>query len=68
MDLCTAQLSQIIELVPTVPKLHRLRTVLKGCEYEEGHERDDDTASGNEDEGGEGERPVRSAFYDLGPV
>ncbi|KAF8530392.1 sister chromatid cohesion protein Dcc1 [Hysterangium stoloniferum] len=36
------QVSQILELVPTVPKLHRLDTILKGCEYDEGHERDDE--------------------------
>jgi len=35
------QISHIFELVPTVPKLQRLDAMLKGCEYDEGHERDD---------------------------
>ncbi|KAF8587983.1 hypothetical protein K439DRAFT_1336458 [Ramaria rubella] len=36
------EVSQILELVPSVPKLQRLEMLLKGCEYDEGHERDDD--------------------------
>ncbi|KAI0028385.1 sister chromatid cohesion protein Dcc1 [Vararia minispora EC-137] len=35
-------LKEILELVPTVPKLHRLRTMLRGMEWEEGHEDEDD--------------------------
>jgi sister chromatid cohesion protein DCC1 len=30
------QLNEIIELVPSVPKLHRLNGLLKGMEYDEG--------------------------------
>lgn len=48
------EISQLIELVPTVPKLQRLETMLRGCEYDEGHERDDEGSE--EDEGDE--RPV----------
>jgi hypothetical protein len=59
---CPPQLSQILELVPTIPKLHRVRAMLKGCEYDEGHERDEDSEDDEAEEGGgygEGERPVR---------
>jgi sister chromatid cohesion protein DCC1 len=43
------EVSQILELVPTVAKLHRLDAILKGCEYDEGHERDgEDGRSGDE--------------------
>lgn len=43
------QVSQILELVPSVPKVHRLDGLLKGCEYDEGHEEDAD--DGSDDEG-----------------
>ncbi|GBE81571.1 hypothetical protein SCP_0313000 [Sparassis crispa] len=32
------QLSEILELVPSVPKLHKLDGLLRGQEYDEGHE------------------------------
>jgi sister chromatid cohesion protein DCC1 len=51
------QLQEIIELVPSVPKLHRLNELLKGREYDEDQERFE---GGFEDDGHD-ERPV-SAF------
>ena len=35
-------LSEIVELAPTVPKLHRLRGLLRGMQLEEGHEDEDE--------------------------
>ena len=35
-------LSEILELAPTVPKLHRLRGLLRGMQWEEGHEDEDE--------------------------
>ena len=37
-------LSELLELVPAVPKLHRMNVLLKEHEWEEGHEDDDDDA------------------------
>lgn len=34
-------LNEILELVPAVPRLHRLRGLLRGMEWEEGHEDED---------------------------
>lgn len=44
------QKHEILELLPSVPKLHQLRTLLRGREYDEGHEDEDETMS---DDGGE---------------
>ncbi len=38
-------LNELLELVPTVPRLHRLRALLKEHELEEGHDEEDDYAS-----------------------
>jgi hypothetical protein len=35
-------LNELLELVPTVPRLHRLKSLLKEYEWEEGHEEEDD--------------------------
>lgn len=35
-------LNELLELVPTVPRLHRLNTLLKAHEWEEGHEDEDE--------------------------
>ncbi|KAH9176582.1 sister chromatid cohesion protein Dcc1 [Lactarius sanguifluus] len=35
-------LNELLELVPTVPRLHRLNTLLKGHEWEEGREEEDE--------------------------
>lgn len=35
-------LNELLELVPTVPRLHRLNTLLKEHEWDEGHEEEDD--------------------------
>ena len=35
-------LNELLELVPTVPRLHRLNTLLKEHEWEEGHEEEDE--------------------------
>lgn len=35
-------LNELLELVPTVPRLHRLNALLKGHEWEEGHEEEDE--------------------------
>lgn len=32
------QVNEVIELVPVVPKLHKLETLLRGREYDEGQE------------------------------
>lgn len=56
------QVNEVVELVPAVPKLHKLGAVLRGREYNEGEaDRDEDDAS----------HPVRvlgcsSFFCDLG--
>ena len=42
------QLNEVIELVPSVPRLHKLKSLLRGREYDEGHE-DDDMATHDED-------------------
>ena len=42
------QLSEVIELVPSVPRLHKLKSLLRGREYDEGHE-DEDMVSDDED-------------------
>ncbi|OBZ67045.1 putative sister chromatid cohesion protein DCC1 [Grifola frondosa] len=36
------QLNEILELVPSVPRLHRLNGLLRGREYDEGHEDEDE--------------------------
>ena len=36
-------LNELLELVPAVPKLHRLNVLLKGHEWEEGHEEEDES-------------------------
>ncbi|KAH9914022.1 sister chromatid cohesion protein Dcc1 [Fomitopsis serialis] len=36
------QLNEILELVPSVPRLHKLDVLLRGKEYDEGQEGDDD--------------------------
>ena len=35
-------LNELLELVPAVPKLHRMNILLKEHEWEEGHEEDED--------------------------
>ncbi|TFY76699.1 hypothetical protein EWM64_g7313 [Hericium alpestre] len=40
-------LGEILELVPAVPKLHRLKGLLRGMEWEEGHEDEDDEGEGD---------------------
>ena len=42
------QLSEVIELVPCVPRLHKLNAFLRGREYDEGHE-DEESMSEDED-------------------
>lgn len=53
------EISQILELVPTLPKLQRLTALLQGCEYDEGHERDDEESDVEMDD--DFERPVKRA-------
>lgn len=43
------QLNEILELVPSVPRLHKLNSLLRGLEYDEGREDLDDVLSENED-------------------
>ncbi|KAH9961376.1 sister chromatid cohesion protein Dcc1 [Russula dissimulans] len=38
-------LNELLELVPAVPKLHRMNVLLKEHEWEEGHEEDDESFS-----------------------
>jgi sister chromatid cohesion protein DCC1 len=35
------QVNEVIELTPSVPRLHRLATLLRGGEYDEGQEHND---------------------------
>lgn len=49
------QVSEVFELVPSVPRLHRLEGMLRGREYDEGHEEDSDEDMSSD---AEGERPV----------
>lgn len=35
------ELHEILELVPCVPRLHKLNGLLRGREYDEGHEEDE---------------------------
>ncbi|KAI1791296.1 hypothetical protein LXA43DRAFT_435172 [Ganoderma leucocontextum] len=42
------QLNEVIELVPSVPRLHKLKSLLRGREYDEGHE-DEDIVSDDDD-------------------
>jgi sister chromatid cohesion protein DCC1 len=42
------QKHEILELLPSVPKLHQLRTLLRGREYDEGHEDEDEVMSDEE--------------------
>ena len=35
------QLGEVTELVPSVPRLHKLTSLLRGREYDEGHEDED---------------------------
>ncbi|EJD52739.1 hypothetical protein AURDEDRAFT_158470 [Auricularia subglabra TFB-10046 SS5] len=45
------QVSQILELVPVVPKVAgRLNTLLRDAEYREGHEDDEDASGGSDEE------------------
>ena len=44
------QLHEIIELVPCVPRLHKLNSLLRGQEYDEGHEDEDMNMSGGEND------------------
>ncbi|KAH9858570.1 sister chromatid cohesion protein Dcc1 [Lenzites betulinus] len=44
------QLSEIIELIPSVPRLHRLNGLLRGHEYDDGHE-DEELMSDDDDNG-----------------
>ena len=45
------QLHEVVELVPCVPRLHKLNGLLRGREYDEGHD-DEDVVS--QDEGDDG--------------
>ena len=42
------QLSEVIELVPSISRLHKLKSLLRGREYDEGHE-DEDMVSDDDD-------------------
>ncbi|KAI0331169.1 hypothetical protein GY45DRAFT_1322645 [Cubamyces sp. BRFM 1775] len=56
------QLSEVIELVPCVPRLHKLNQFLKGREYDEGHE---DEESMSEDEDGTVKKRPRFTYEDA---
>ena len=49
------QVHEILELVPTLPKLQKLGGLLRGREYAEGHDEDDDMEVDHDD------RPVRAS-------
>lgn len=42
------QLNEILELVPSIPKLHKLDTLLRGAEYGEEHEDEESIESESE--------------------
>ena len=42
------QLHEVLELVPSIPRLHKLNGLLRGMEYDDGHE-DEDMVSQDED-------------------
>lgn len=54
------QLCEILELVPSVPRLHKLNGLLRGREYDEGHEDEEAMTEDDEDNS-----PVRIP-YELG--
>jgi sister chromatid cohesion protein DCC1 len=54
------QRHEILELMPSVPKLHKLGGLLRGREYDEGHEDEDEIVS--DDDGDDYELPV-SVIY-----
>ncbi|KAI0661096.1 sister chromatid cohesion protein Dcc1 [Cubamyces menziesii] len=56
------QLSEVIELVPCVPRLHKLNAFLRGREYDEGHE---DEESMSEDEDGIVKKRPRFTYEDA---
>lgn len=44
------QLNEVMELLPTVPRLHKLTSLLRGLEYDEGQEDIEmDTSDGEDD-------------------
>lgn len=53
------QMRNILETVPIVPKVGRLKTLLNGCEYREGHEDDDEDEEMEDSLDG---RPVSPVF------
>ena len=55
------QLNEVLELVPTVPRLHKLSSLLRGMEYDEGREDLDEEMTSEDDERPDG-RPVRASF------
>ncbi|EIW62603.1 uncharacterized protein TRAVEDRAFT_112797 [Trametes versicolor FP-101664 SS1] len=56
------QLCEILELIPSVPRLHKLNGLLRGREYDEGHE---DAEAMSEDDEDNSPRRKRSKFtYD----
>ncbi|CDO77688.1 hypothetical protein BN946_scf184969.g39 [Trametes cinnabarina] len=56
------QLKEILELVPSVPRLHKLNALLRGREYDEGHEDEDDMC---EDEEGHSIKRARFTYEDA---
>jgi hypothetical protein len=51
---------EVLELVPTLPRLQRLSGMLRGREYDEGHEEDDEI---DEDDGRS--VSIRNAFLSI---
>ncbi|KAI0743367.1 sister chromatid cohesion protein Dcc1 [Daedaleopsis nitida] len=56
------ELREFIELVPSVPRLHKLTSLLHGREYDEGHE-DEDMAS--DDDSDQGTKMPRFTYEDA---
>jgi hypothetical protein len=52
--------NELLELVSAVPKLHRMDVLLKGHEWEEGHE--------DEDEDGDGDESFRAVSTGTDPI
>ncbi|THH18790.1 hypothetical protein EW146_g2256 [Bondarzewia mesenterica] len=55
-------LNEILELVPAVPKLHRLRGLLRGMEWEDGREDDDGDDEMEDEEYGRPRKRVRFSY------
>ncbi|KAH9940455.1 sister chromatid cohesion protein Dcc1 [Epithele typhae] len=59
------QLNEVIELIPSVPKLSKLGPLLRGMEYDEGHEDEDMVEDDDHDEGSSKKKPAKFTYHDA---